>query len=121
MLAVAFVTVTACKKGEPPPTAPLTITPKPGGAPVPETAARPAPPATVPIAQELDAKGINSDQEEQNRAALNAALRAWLMMKPDVPKDMNELVAAKLISRVPPPPPGKKWVPDARTMSVTAK
>lgn len=120
IVAATAVTSIACKKSEPPPAPPLTITPKPGGAPVPETAARPTP-ATVPIAQELDAKGINSDQEEQNRAALNAALRAWLMMKPDVPKDMNELVAAKLISRVPPPPPGKKWVPDARTMSVTAK
>ncbi len=119
LFVVVLVCLVGCKKPEPAPAEPGAVTPAPGSKK--SEVAAPAPAPAVPIAQELDAKGINSDQEEQNRAALNAALRAWLMMKPDVPKDMNELVAAKLISRVPPPPQGKKWVPDARTMSVTAK
>jgi len=123
LAAIALLAAIACKKSEaPPPLPPMNVAPKPGGNPAasePATGAAPA--EQVSLAKELDAKGITSDQEEQNRAALNMALRAWLMMKPDAPKDLNELVAAKLISRVPPPPPGKKWVADARTMSVTAK
>ncbi len=50
--------------------------------------------------------------------ALNAALTFWLAAGRPFPKDLNQLAAAKLITRVPAPPPGKRFVLDAANQQV---
>jgi hypothetical protein len=113
----ALACLAACKKPEPLPPAPVTVTPAPNASRM-ENPAAPTPP---PVAQAPTPEAGKEVDLEEARAALNQAMRTWFLTRPNPPRDLNELVAAKLISSIPPPPPGKKWVPDARTMSVSAK
>lgn len=49
---------------------------------------------------------------------LNNALHSFLEMKGRMPHDINELAAAKLVPAVPPPPPGRKYAIDAKSLEV---
>jgi hypothetical protein len=64
---------------------------------------------------------LDGNNPDGHLRALNAALTFWLASGRPFPKDVNELAAAKLISRVPAPPSGKKFVLDpARQQIVLA-
>ena len=49
---------------------------------------------------------------------INRALNAWMQEHSHYPKDLQELADAKLIARLPPPPPGKKYVINQQTVKV---
>ena len=40
---------------------------------------------------------------------LNELLQAWSMSKNSAPKDLNEFVTAGMLTKLPVPPPGKKF------------
>lgn len=82
------------------PTAPAAI------APPPSVAASPAPDV---------ASGV-----EPSVAELNRALQTWLFQHSGPPKDLNELVTAGYLKRLPTPPPGKRFVLDPKLMAVRA-
>jgi len=64
---------------------------------------------------------LDGTKPEGHLRALNNALTFWLASGRPFPKDVNELAAAKLITRVPAAPPGKKFVMDpARQQIVLA-
>ncbi len=64
---------------------------------------------------------LDGTKPEGHLRALNNALTFWLASGRPFPKDVNELAAAKLITRVPTAPPGKKFVIDpARQQIVLA-
>lgn len=48
----------------------------------------------------------------------NSALKLWIMKRPNLPQDPNELVAAKFLKALPPPPPGKKLAIDPQRVAV---
>lgn len=47
-------------------------------------------------------------------ALLNETLKDWLLRQPQLPKDANEFVTARLLPRLPTPPPGKRFVLDPK-------
>lgn len=49
---------------------------------------------------------------------LNNALHSFIEMKGRLPHDINELATAKLVPAVPPPPPGRKYAIDAKSLEV---
>lgn len=49
---------------------------------------------------------------------LNNALHSFLEMKGRMPHDITELATAKLVPHVPPPPPGRKYAIDAKSLEV---
>ena len=49
---------------------------------------------------------------------LNDALNAFLEMRGGFPEDINDLTFTKMISAVPPAPPGKKYAVDAKKLQV---
>jgi Fic family protein len=46
---------------------------------------------------------------------LDELLQAWVMSQSTVPKDLEELVRAKMLAKLPTPPPGKKFAVDQKT------
>lgn len=87
-----------------------------------DTAASPGPdgtPAAGTFAPNVvnDAMGpfkrdLEGNSPDAHLRALNAALSFWLAAGRPFPKDLYELAAAKLIPRVPAPPPGQRFVLD---------
>lgn len=55
-------------------------------------------------------KDLDSKSPDAHLRVLNEALTFWQASGRPFPKDLNELVAAKLLKRLPEPPPGKKFV-----------
>ncbi len=45
---------------------------------------------------------------------LDDLVQAWVMSKGSLPKDLDELVKAKMLNSVPAAPPGRRFVIDAR-------
>ena len=70
--------------------------------------------AMAPFQKDLESKSAND-----NLRALNEAITFWMASGRPFPKDLNELVAGKLITRLPPPPPGKQFLLDPSGMRVT--
>jgi hypothetical protein len=87
---------------------PKTEAPPP--APVPPVPNADHDPAS-PIAGNLDAPEPDSGQEAVLKE-LTAGLQVWLQVKDGYPKDLKQLADAKFITKVPTPPPGKKYAFD---------
>ncbi len=49
---------------------------------------------------------------------LNETLKDWVLRKSSYPKDPQEFVTARILPRLPTPPPGKKFVIDAQHVRV---
>lgn len=89
-------------------------TPEPAPAPADGTfPAKHAAAAMGPFQRDLD-----GNSPDGHLRALDAALTFWMASGRPFPKDLNELVTAKLITRVPAPPSGKRYVLDAATQQV---
>ncbi|PAW86872.1 MAG: hypothetical protein B9S33_07200 [Pedosphaera sp. Tous-C6FEB] len=118
------ITSAACRKSSPP-----TSDAKDAAAAKARAAAAPIPaPADGTFAPQHAAAAMGPFQADLDGTkpdghlrALNNALTFWLASGRPFPKDVNELAAAKLITRVPAAPPGKKFVMDpARQQIVLA-
>ncbi|MBM3875322.1 MAG: hypothetical protein FJ386_01190 [Verrucomicrobia bacterium] len=55
---------------------------------------------------------------EASVAELNRALELWIFQRNNPPKDLNDLVTAGYLKRLPSPPAGKRFVFDTRSMTV---
>jgi hypothetical protein len=65
-----------------------------------------------------DAQAGAPQVAEASVQQLTEAVRVWLQVYPDYPKDLKELVDKKLIPKLPAPPPGKKFAIDRKSISV---
>lgn len=84
------------------------VPPGPAGAPADGTFA----PSVVNDAMGPFKRDLEGNSPDAHLRALNAALSFWLAAGRPFPKDLYELAAAKLIPRVPAPPPGQRFVLD---------
>ncbi len=77
-------------------------------------------PAGTPAAAAAQAmnEDLMSSDPQANLRVLNQLVGGYTMSNNRLPADLEELVKAKLISRVPPAPPGKKFVIDRKSSSV---
>jgi hypothetical protein len=124
-LVLVAVSLVGCGK-----TAPKEPAPAPAAAPVsvaPPDAPAPAPPSaeTPPAADAGDAlaQAPNlSPMDYSNASGLTLMVQQYADTHGRVPKDLSELVAAKMLLKVPVPPPGTKYVIDPkRKMVVVVK
>ena len=101
-----------CRKEAAPAPAKISLAPPPTATVESEASPAPSPPfspdvsgtAVAPYQQDLESKSA----DEQLRG-LNGVLSFWLATGRPFPKDLNELVAAKLVPRLPAPPPGRQF------------
>ena len=56
-----------------------------------------------------------------NAAALTMSLQEFMAKNGRAPNDLNELVTAKLVRHIPPPPPGYRYTIDAKRKQVVAE
>ena len=59
-------------------------------------------------------KKLASGNPQLQLQVLDDIVQAWVMSKGTLPKDLEELVKAKVLNSVPPAPPGKRFVIDAK-------
>ena len=64
-------------------------------------------------------KDLESKSPDDNLRALNEAITFWMATGRPFPKDLNELVTGRLITRLPVPPPGKRFLLDPSSLRVT--
>lgn len=81
------------------------------------------PPGENPITAPVDylgavAKGKTAAERTIDLAALKQAIQMFQVEEGRWPRDLNELVTAKLIPQIPTPPPGMKLVYDPATGEV---
>lgn len=113
------VCLTACDK--PVKTEAPKVAPPPQTATGEPAAPAPAPAAAVsPQAAALTAiqRDLASAEPEVYLPRLTELLNAWVMTKNDFPKDVDDFVKTKMISKLPTPPPGKKLAIDRQGMRV---
>jgi len=128
LLCLAFsAALSACgKKETPPSTAPA---PQSGGGVSVEALASSAAPAPPPgAAAPNEAPGATaaadgatanmSPEQEASLAEITQAIQTWMQVNSDYPKDFKQLVDAKLIKKLPTPPPGKRLAIDRKTIRV---
>ena len=94
--------------------------PSSGGATTPAPAGTftpaPAVPADSPAAKaqkELDQK-LASGNVQLQLQVLDDLVQSWVMSKGSLPKELEELVQAKMLTSLPTPPPGKRFVIDPK-------
>ncbi len=77
-------------------------------------------PEGTPAATAVQAinQDLMSSDPQANLRVLNQLLDGFTMSNNRVPADLEELVKAKLISRIPPAPAGKRFVIDRKTSRV---
>lgn len=85
----------------------------PKGAFVPALAVPPDSPAAK-AQTELDRRLASGNPQLQVQV-LDELLQAWTMSKNDLPKDLEEFVKAGMLTRLPTPPPGKRFVIDRKS------
>ncbi|MEN9574337.1 MAG: hypothetical protein RL514_2192 [Verrucomicrobiota bacterium] len=113
---VGALTVSACHKRTAP--APVESPAKPETAPAPVVgsasgaAVATFAPEVVADAMKPFAKDLDSKSPNDHLRVLNEALTFWQASGRPFPKDLSELVTAKLLQRLPVPPPGKQFVLD---------
>ena len=86
-------------------------------APKGEFTPAPAVPADSPAAKahsEIDQK-LASGNVQLQLQVLDELLQAWVMSQNSIPKDLQALVGAKMLTKVPTPPPGKRFAVDQKT------
>jgi hypothetical protein len=108
-----------CGKKTPKETAP----PPPAEASAPQTEPAPPPPgeATAAPAEATEGPAQASNlnpMDYSNASGLTLMVQEYYGKHGRVPKDLNELVAAKMLLKVPTPPPGTKYVIDAKRRQV---
>lgn len=119
--AVMAVVIAGCrKKSSGPDASPSDPTPATGssGSPAQKGTFTPAPavPADSPAAKahrEMDQK-LASGNPQLQLQVLDELVQAWVMSKGSPPKDLGELVKAKMLNSVPPAPPGKRFAVDQK-------
>ena len=79
-------------------------------------AMRQSAPAGTPAAAAVQAmnQDLMTSDPQANLRVLNQLVAGFTMSNNRLPMDLEELVKLKLISRVPPAPPGKKFVLDRK-------
>ncbi len=120
LLGLALV---GCKKQTPPAEAPVVPPPPPQAVNAATTSdgTAPAPmPAVSPRAAALSAieRDMMSPNPEVYLKTLTDLLNGWVMSKNSVPTNVEEFVKAKMISRLPVPPSGKRLAIDRKAMRV---
>lgn len=63
-------------------------------------------------------KKLASGNPQLQLQVLDELLQAWVMSQNSVPKDLEELVRAKMLSKLPTPPPGKRFAIDQKAAQV---
>jgi hypothetical protein len=63
---------------------------------------------------ELDKK-LGSGNPQLQVQVLDEILQAWAMSNPELPKDLEEFVRAGMLTKIPTPPPGKRFMIDRKT------
>lgn len=71
----------------------------------------------VPVTLATPAQAVVPPPTGAEFEALNKALEQWVPIN-GYPKDLSVLVNAKLVSRLPPLPPGKKFAIDEKNLRV---
>ncbi len=123
VIAVAGMVSSSCRKEKEPTGSmvvlkanPASASPDLGGgavqAPAPPPPPTPGEGAATPAATDEPTGTVSLEK-------LNWALREYLHISPTVPDDLAELYRARLIPKVPIPPPGKKYVVDKKKVRVT--
>lgn len=116
ILLVSAVTVSACRKRTAPPAAESPTkkenTSAPAGGAVTGAVSVTFAPEVVTAAMKPFEKDLDSKSPSDHLRVLNEALSFWQASGRPFPKDLNELVASKLLKRLPVPPPGKQFVLD---------
>jgi hypothetical protein len=72
------------------------------------------PPPTVPAVAAPDLE----DAREMTIDEMTAALEAWFTSRGSAPANLQELVKAGFIKKMPTPPPGKEFAIDAKNLKV---
>ena len=85
----------------------------PKGAFVPALAV-PADSAAAKAQTELDRK-LGSGNPQLQLQVLDEILQAWAMSNPELPKDLEDFVRAGMLTKIPNPPPGKRFMIDRKT------
>ena len=70
----------------------------------------------TPAAKQMLAEAEKSP--EATLALLNEALKDWLLRHPDYPKTVQEFVTARVLPKLPTPPPGKDFAIDRTSGAV---
>ena len=89
-------------------------------APKGEFTPAPAVPADSPAAKahrEMDEK-LASGNVQLQLQVLNELVQAWVMSQNSTPKSLQVLVEAKMLTKLPNPPPGKRFAVDQKTTQV---
>jgi hypothetical protein len=115
LLALALGVATACSKpaSTPAPEAPVAVAPAPV-APAPRASGSQA---ALP-ARSTDPVPPSAPGEEPSLAELNRALNAYTIGMLKEPASLEDLVKGGYIKKLPAPPPGKKFVLNARKSAV---
>lgn len=86
-------------------------------APKGEFTPAPAVPADSPSAKahsEMDQK-LASGNVQLQLQVLDELVQAWVMSQNSIPKNLEVLVQAKMLAKLPTPPPGKRFAVDQKT------
>ncbi|MBI3878339.1 MAG: hypothetical protein HY300_20645 [Verrucomicrobia bacterium] len=121
-IALLGLTLTGCKKKTTPAEAPV-VPPPPqavNAATTPDGTAPAPAPGVSPRAAALNAieRDMMSSNPEVYLKTLTDLLNGWVMSKNSVPTNVEDFVNAKMISRLPVPPPGKRLGIDRKAMRV---
>ena len=83
-------------------------------------ALRASAPQGTPAAEAVQAinQSLISSDPQENLRVLNQLLDGYIMSRNTVPADLEDLVKAKMLSRIPPAPAGKKFAIDRKTNRV---
>jgi hypothetical protein len=116
VLVVSVMVISACRKRPAP--APVESSAKGETSSAPASAAAPSAdgiafaPEVVAAAMKPFEKDLDSKSSSDHLRVMNEALSFWQASGRPFPKDLNDLVASKLLKRLPTPPAGKQFVLD---------
>lgn len=120
-IAVAALVIVGCRKKAATPDTDATASPPVAGSsapPAPKGTFTPAPamPADSSAAKAHSAmdQKLASGNPQLQLQVLDELVQAWVMSKGSTPKDLDELVKAKMLNSVPLAPPGKRFVIDQK-------
>lgn len=113
LMLACVLTLAACRKrATPAPPASPEDTKAASGPAAPGTTGAVFAPEVAAAAMKPFEKDLDSKSSNDHLRVLNEALTFWQASGRPFPKDLNELVTAKLLKRLPVPPPGKQFVLD---------
>lgn len=84
-----------------------------------DAATESAPPPPVPAVANAPVEAVSDEPTGQvSLEQLNKAMKEYIVINPTPPTDLAELYRAKLIPKIPVPPPGKVYVVDQKKAQV---